>query len=138
MNMFKPTSAKTPKEYIDLISEPRKSDIKFLDKFIKKTVPKLKPFIISGMIGYGKYKYKSASGGEGDWCVIALASQKNYISLYACGVKDGKYIAEGFKKDLPKADIGKSCIRVKKAEDLDLKVLEKILKECERNPVGQI
>jgi hypothetical protein len=53
MNMFKSTSGKTPEEYIDLLMEPRKSDIKFLDQFIKKTVPKLNPFIISGMIGYG-------------------------------------------------------------------------------------
>jgi hypothetical protein len=138
MNMFKPTSANTPQEYIDLISEPRKSDIVFLDKFIKKTTPKLKPFIISGMIGYGKYRYKSASGREGDWCVVALASQKNYISIYACGVRDGKYIAESYKKDLPKADIGKSCIRIKKVEDIDLKVLAKILKEAEKYPMGKI
>ena len=77
MNMFKTTSSKTPAEYINLIEEPRKSQIKFLHEFILKSVPKLKPFIIVGMIGYGKYKYKSKSGREGDWSVIALASQKN-------------------------------------------------------------
>ncbi len=136
--MFKPTDAKTPKEYIDSLSEPRKSQIKAIDQFIKKTVPKLKPFINVGMIGYGKYRYKSSSGKEGDWAIIGLASQKNYISIYACGIKDGKYIAETHKKELPKASIGKSCIRFKKIEDLDLKVLAKVLKEAEKNPMSKV
>lgn len=136
--MFKPTNANTPKQYIDALSEPRKSQIKAIDQFIKKTVPKLKPFINVGMIGYGKYRYKSSSGREGDWAVIALASQKNYISIYACGIKDGKYIAETYKKELPKASVGKSCIRFKKIEDLDLKVLAKILKEAEKNPMNKV
>lgn len=136
MNMFKPTSAKTPEEYIDLIAEPRKSEIKKLHDFIKKTVPDLKPHILVGMIGYGSYPYKSASGREGEWSVVALASQKNYISVYVCGVKDGKYIAEQHKKEFPKASIGKSCIRFKKVEDIDLNVLAKIIKESVKSPMG--
>lgn len=131
MNMFKSTSAKTPQEYIDIIDEPRRLEIKKLHEFIQKCVPKLKPYIQSGMIGYGRYRYKYASGREGDWAVVLLASQKNYISVYACGVKDGKYIVEMHKKDFPKASIGKSCIRFKKIEDIDLQALAKVLKESE-------
>ncbi len=136
MNMFKPTSAKSPEEYLAMISEPRKSEMVKLDQFIRKSVPKLKPFIISGMIGYGKYRYKTSSGREGDWCIIALASQKNYISIYACGVKNGEYVAEKYKKDFPKANIGKSCIRFKKTEDINLPLLAKVLKEAEDSPMG--
>ena len=36
MNMFKPTAAKTPDEYIDMISEPRKSEFEKVYQFIKK------------------------------------------------------------------------------------------------------
>lgn len=128
--MFKPTAAKTPAEYIDLIDEPRKSEIKKIDSFIRKTVPNLKPYILVGMIGYGSYHYKSKSGREGDWAIIALASQKNYISIYIC-VSDGKeYLAEKYKSKL-KASIGKSCIRFKKIEDIDFDVLAEILKKAE-------
>lgn len=127
MNMFKPTTAKTPEEYIDLIDEPRKSEIKKLHEFIRKTVPDLKPFIIAGMIGYGPYHYKYASGREGEWSILALASQKNYISVYVCATKDGKYVAEHFKSKLPKTNIGKSCIRFKKLEDIDLNALREVL-----------
>lgn len=129
MNMFKPTTAKTPQEYISMIEEPRKTEIKKLHELIKKLIPKLKPHILVGMIGYGNYHYKYPSGREGDWSIVALASQKNYISVYVCGAEGGQYIAQKHKKDFPKASIGRSCIRFKKVVDIDLKILEKVIKE---------
>ena len=74
--MFKPTAAKSVAEYLSLINELRKSEILNLHKFIQKIVPKLKSYFASNMIGYGEFHYKSKSGREGDWPVIALASQK--------------------------------------------------------------
>lgn len=132
MNMFKPTTAKNPEAYISLIDEPRRSEIKQLHDFIQKTVPELKPYMISGMIGYGSYHYTYASGKEGDWMIIGLASQKNYISVYACATDGNEYIAERYKEQLPKANIGKSCIRFKKLADIDLNVLREILLESEK------
>lgn len=138
MNMFKPTSATTPDEYIASIAEPRKAEIVKVDSFIRQIVPDLKSFIISGMIGYGPYRYKTKSGRVGDWAIVLLASQKNYISLYACGMSDGQYVAEKYKQDLPKANIGKSCIRFKKFEDLNEATLKKILLECEKYPLSAV
>lgn len=128
--MFKKIEASTPEEYIAGLEEPRKTQIETLHALIRKTVPDLTPHIQVGMLGYGTYNYKYASGKEGDWAIIGLASQKNYISLYICATKDGAYIAEAYKKELPKASIGKSCIRFKKIEDVDLAVIKKILKEA--------
>lgn len=130
MNMFKPTSAKTPDEYIAKNEEPRKADMQLLHELIQRVVPNLKPRILAGMIGYGTYHYKSVSGREGDWSIIALASQKNYISVYICAVDGRQYVAEKYKEQLPKANIGKSCIRFKKTADIDLKILEKIIREA--------
>jgi hypothetical protein len=132
MNMFKPNTSKTPEEYIDKIDEPRRSDILELHKLIIKTVPKFKPFMISGMIGYGSYHYKYPSGREGDWSIVSLASQKNYISLYVSCIDKEKYLAESYKDKLPKASIGKSCIRFKKLEDVDLDVIKEILLKAEK------
>ena len=126
--MIKPRKAASPSEYIAQIDEPRKSDIKTLHAMIAKAVPGLKPSIQSGMIGYGSYHYKYASGREGDWPIIALASQKNYISVYVCASENGQYIAERHKGELTGANVGKSCIRFKRIEDIDLKALEKIIK----------
>lgn len=134
MNMFKPVKATTIKEYIDSIDEPRKAQIIELDSFIKKTVPSLKSNFAYNMLGYGSFHYKSKSGREGDWPVVSLASQKNYISVYVCSVKDGKYIPEANKDALGKVSVGKSCIRFKKIEDVNLDVLKKVLTEAVKDP----
>jgi len=127
--MFKAVKAEDIKSYIESINEPRRSEIIKLDELIKKTVPTLKPWFASNMLGYGKFHYKTKSGREGDWPVIALASQKNYISIYICGADGNEYVAEKHAKDFPEANIGKSCIRFKKVKDIDLKTLAKIIKE---------
>ncbi len=140
MNMFKPTSALTPDEYIAAIDQPRREDFEKIHELIQKEVPQLKPHILSGMIGYGKYHYHYASGREGDWSLIALASQKNYISVYVCSInKNGKYLAEEYKDKLPKASIGKSCIRFKSIKDIDLLILKEIIKKAEKiGGAGQV
>jgi uncharacterized protein YdhG (YjbR/CyaY superfamily) len=120
MALKKPIAATSVEDYIGQISEPRQKEIKKLHAVIKKAVPKLKPSIQYGMIGYGTYTLKYASGREAEMPVVALASQKNYISVYVPG--------ESPKRELlPKANIGKCCIRFKTLEDIDLAVLTKIV-----------
>jgi hypothetical protein len=125
---LKSTGPATPEEYLAAIQEPRQADMLRLHALIQKAAPKLPPAMVSGMIGYGSYHYKYASGREGDWPIIALASNKNYISVYVCASEDGQYVAERHKDELPKASIGKSCIRFKRLSDIDLKALERIIK----------
>jgi hypothetical protein len=134
MNMFKPVKAKSVKEYFDLLPEERKASMKFLQKFILKAAPKLKPIFAYNMPGYGTFKWRNYKKEIIDWPIIALASQKNYISLYVCAVDKGEYIAEKHKKELGKVSVGKSCIRIKKIEDLNLKTLEKVIKQAAKSP----
>jgi uncharacterized protein YdhG (YjbR/CyaY superfamily) len=129
-------SATSPSEYIAALNEPRRSEIAELHKLIRKTVPNLKPVIHSGMLGYGRFHYKYASGREGEACRIAVASNKTYISLYALGTDERGYVAERFKKRLPKASIGKSCVRFKRLEDVDPVVLKELLTETEKAGYG--
>jgi hypothetical protein len=119
----------TPAEYIAKLEEPRKSEIAALDKLIRKLAPALEPFIHIGMLAYGHWHYKYDSGREGDWFRIGLASNKNYISLYICATDAKGYIAGRFKKELPKAKIGKSCVRFKRLSDLDQAVVAELIRE---------
>jgi hypothetical protein len=134
MNMFKAVKAETVKEYMDQLPPERRKIVEFIHKFIQKTAPSLKPHFAYNMLGYGSFKYQNYKKEEIDWPTVALASQKNYISLYVCAVKDGEYIAEKHKSELGKVSVGKSCIRFKKIEDLNLKVLEKVIKMAEKSP----
>lgn len=124
------TTAKTVSEYLKSLEGDRKKDIKALHDVIRKVAPKLDQKMYKGIIGYGGYPYKTKSGCKGDWFVMGLASQKNYISLYACLIEDGQYVAEKYKDDFPKANVGKSCIRFKKLDDIDLKKVEKLVKKA--------
>lgn len=115
--------------YLDSLEEPRRSEIENLDKLIRETLPDQKRVLANRMLGYGPIHYKYASGREGDTFRVSLASQKNYISLYCCGADENGYVAERYKARLPKASIGKSCVRFKRMSDLDQEALKELLKE---------
>lgn len=129
MKMAGQLKVSTPAEYIEMLEEPRKSDIAALDALIRKHAPKLEPCVMMGVLAYGPMHYKYASGREGDCSTIGLASNKQYISLYifACD-ENGKYIAEQHKAALPKASVGKSCVRFKRLSDLDPAALKSLIK----------
>jgi hypothetical protein len=79
------------------------------------------------MLGYGRFHYRYTSGREGDASLVALSSRKAYISLYVLSADENGYLAEQYAARLPKASIGKSCIRFKRADDIDLDVLRELL-----------
>lgn len=124
--------AQTLRGYLATLPESRRADIKTLDVLIRKTAPKLKPVVLNDGLGYGPYHYRYATGREGDSWVIALASRKQYISLYVSCVVEKGFLAERYKKDFPHANIGKCCIRFKKLEHLPEKALTRLLKEAQK------
>ncbi|MDP3386075.1 MAG: DUF1801 domain-containing protein [Eubacteriales bacterium] len=79
------------------------------------------------MIGFGSYHYKSdRSRQEGDWPLIGFSPRKAAISLYVyTGMPEHEYLL----KDLGKFTMGKACIYVKKLSDINLDVLDKMMKE---------
>jgi Domain of unknown function (DU1801) len=125
------SDAATHEEYIERLAEPRRREIRALHDLIRRTVPQLEPTMDFGMLGYGKYHYRYPSGREGDWQLVGVASNKNYISLYVtAAAPDGGYLAETYKEQLPKASIGKSCVRFKRLGDVDHKALERLLRNA--------
>ena len=77
------------------------------------------------IIGFGSYHYKYASGREGDWFMTGFSPRKQNLTLY---------IMPGFEKydqllgKLGKHSIGKSCLYIKKLEDVDTDVLKELVK----------
>jgi len=132
--MFKSTKAKSVETYLAQVPEDRKDLVLFLHKYIKKTVPKLKSHFAYNMLGYGSFPYLNYKKEKIYWPVIALANQKNYISLYVCAVDRGQYIAEKYKKELGKVSVGRSCIRFRKLEDINLAALKKVLQLAAKFP----
>ena len=134
MNMFSKNEAKSVLEYLMMVPEDRKKDIDFLHDLIQKTVPSLKPYFASNMIGYGSFYYLDSKKQKRDWPIIALANQKNYISIYVCALVEDKAALEKYKKELGKNSKGISCIRFKKIEEINPETLKLVLKLAEKNP----
>ncbi|MFZ1323596.1 MAG: DUF1801 domain-containing protein [Candidatus Saccharimonadales bacterium] len=134
MNMFKPVKPSTIEEYLAAVPPERQEIINYMHKLIQDTVPGLKPHFAYNMLGYGSFLYKNYKKEDIAWPVIALGNQKNYVSLYVCSARGGKYLAEEYKDRLGKVSVGKSCIRFKKLEDLNLDELKALLRQASEHP----
>lgn len=130
------SKAKTPTQYIAEVEEARRPDVRRLHRIIRQEAPQLKPTMEFGMLGYGRFRYRYATGREGDWMKIGLANNKQYISLYCCAADARGYVAERYRKKLPKANIGKSCVRFKRLSDLDEKALRALIRETAKTRFG--
>ena len=65
---------------------------------------------------------------------ISIASQKNFIALHHLGIYANPELLNWFVEEYPKhsntkLDMGKGCIRFKKAEDIPFKLIEKLVKK---------
>lgn len=126
------SKAATPEEYIELLPEDRKKIIAQMRKVILKNLPKgFKEVISYGMLGYVVPHTLYPAGYHCDPKLplpfMNLASQKNHIALYHMGLYGGAHL-EWFQKEWKKVtdkklDMGKSCIRFKKAEDVPLELI---------------
>ena len=79
----------------------------------------------SSIIGFGNKIYKSpATGREVEWFKIGFSPRKANISLYL--VLDIKKFAADLKK-LGKHKTGVGCLYINKLDDIDVRVLEKLI-----------
>lgn len=134
MNMFKGVKVKNIQDYWASLPESRREILEKLHQIILETAPSLKPNFLYNMPGYGSFKYKNHKGESLDWPTVAVASQKNYVSIYVCAVDKDGYLAEKYRARLGKVSVGRSCIRFKKMEDLDLDILKELIELAEKSP----
>lgn len=124
----------TVDEFLAGLPADRRDTVAAVHKAIRKAAPKLAPFIRTGMgptpiIAYGSYRYRSASGKEGDWFLVGLVPGKAAYSLHICvGGKDG-YLVEKHAAELGKVKVGRTCINFKKLEDLNLAAAMALVKQ---------
>ncbi|WP_084497717.1 DUF1801 domain-containing protein [Nocardia amamiensis] len=119
----------------------RASELRALDAVIRSSAPTFEPVLTKGMgapmLGYGMIPYQSKSMKQpGEWPVVALAARKNYVSLYISALEAGEYVAERYADRLGKVNCGKSCIRFKHLDDLNLEAVREILRELERRKLA--
>ena len=80
----------------------------------------------SSIIGFGSYRYKYASGREGDWLSVGFSPRKQSMSIY---IMPGFDQYEDLLAKLGKYKLGKSCLYVNRLADVDEDVLRILIKQ---------
>jgi len=127
------SEAKTAEEYIESLPADRKAAVAELRKEILKNLPKgFKEGMGYGMLGYSVPHSKYPNGYHCDpkqpLPFMGMASQKNFIAVYHMGVYSDPKLLKWFTGEYPKhsktkLDMGKSCIRFKKPDQIPFKLI---------------
>ncbi len=134
-----PEKPTTPKAYLDALPDDRKRAISTIRTVIRKNLnPGFKEGIQYGMIGYFVPHSVYPDGYHCDpkqpLPFASLASQKNHIGIYLfclyCNPGDMEKFVEEWKATGKKLDMGKSCVRVKRLEEVPLEVLGRAIKRA--------
>jgi hypothetical protein len=123
-NKTKPTTARVG-DFLDTVdNRKRREDARKVLAMMRRATGKRATMWGSSMIGFGKYRYQYESGREGEFMLTGLSPRKQNLVVY---------ILPGFEpfgahmKKLGKYRTGRSCLYINKLEDVDEKVLEKLI-----------
>ena len=118
-------------DFINSITdEQKRKDTFTILKMMEKAMKEKPKMWGSSMIGFGKLVYKSpTSGREVEWFKIGFSPRKSNFSLNLINLK---IHADALKK-LGKHKAGMGCLYINKLEDVDIKVLEKMIVAAAKN-----
>ena len=131
------------KKYIDSQPEPKRSDMQELHRIILQVMPSCRLWFLNGKnsenktvsnpnIGYGLHTIKYADGTSREFYQIGLSANKTGISVYILGIKDKKYLAQTFGKQLGTASVTGYCIRFKTLKDINVDTLKAAIANYQR------
>ncbi|CAM4367057.1 DUF1801 domain-containing protein [Cytophagaceae bacterium 50C-KIRBA] len=128
--------ALTPDEYENQLADDRKVAIAHLRQTIIQNIPPgFEETISYGMIGYvvPKSIYPAGYHCKTDEPLpfLSIASQKNFIALYHMGMYADEKLLQWFQNEYPKhakskLDMGKSCVRFKKMDDIPFSLIAEL------------
>jgi len=116
------SSAKTVAAYLQELPDDRREAVARLRDWIKEAAPDAEESMKHGMPYY-----------ELNGPLFAVASQKHHISLY---VTETDLVAE-FKPRLGRVNLGKSCVRFRRMEDLSWEAVEELVRAAASQRRGQ-
>lgn len=135
------SQANSPEEYINQVPDDRKEAVIKLRNIILKNLPEgYKEVMSYGMIGY---VVPHEIYPQGYHCntklplpFMSFASQKNSINFYHMGIYADKNLYDWFVSAYPnyskkKLDMGKSCMRFKKPEDIPYELIGELVAKIE-------
>jgi len=130
----------SPTAFLDAIEDDaRRKDCAALVRIMKR-VTKAPPRMWGpSIVGFGSYHYVYESGREGDWFLTGFSPRKRDLTVYIMAGFD-RY--DALLEKLGKHATGKSCLYLKRLDDVDLDVLEELIQAsvehlAKRYPAGR-
>jgi hypothetical protein len=102
--------------------EKKREDCYQILKIMKRATKAEPKMWGTSIIGFGDYHYKYASGREGDWFIAGFSPRVQNLTLYMMGGFDQELL-----KKLGKYKTGKGCLYINKLEDVDARILNKLI-----------
>lgn len=123
----KPTRASVKAFFDGIADEQRRRDCRTVAALMKKVTKQEPKMWGPSIVGFGTYRYVYASGRTGDWPIVSFSPRKQNLTLYLSltGYKEFGSLME----KLGKHKIGKSCLYLDRLDDVDLGVLEKLIRK---------
>lgn len=125
-------STTPPDDYLASLPDDVREDMTALDAALSRVFAGHERVLWEGtfwggsqqrIIGYGAYRYQGRSGASGEWFVVGLAVQKNYLSLYVSAADGGRYLVKQYADRLGKVKAGSANVTFKRLADIDLDVV---------------
>ncbi len=114
-------------DFLKGVTDEKKREDSFAILELMREVTGEEPAMWGGsIVGFGSYRYKYASGREGEWPLAGFSPRKQSLTLY---------IMSGFDKHdsllakLGKYKTGKSCLYINKLQDIDLETLRELIRQ---------
>ena len=101
-----------------------REDCKVVARIMEKATRAKPKMWGSALVGFGEYRYKYASGREGDWMLTAFAPRKGKFTVYVMPGYEG---GAELRKQLGKHTGGGSCIHIKRLSDVHVPTLTKMI-----------
>ena len=113
------------RSYLEAVANPRRREDSLVMLELMSAITGEPPAMWgSSIVGFGSYRYRYASGREGDWFLTGFAPRKQALTLYIMPGFD-RYAALLAK--LGKYKTGKSCLYVNKLDDVNLEALKALI-----------
>lgn len=123
-NKTKPTS-KSVASYLAEIEDPaRQDDCKTIAALMEELTGSKPKMWGESIVGFGDYRYKYASGREGDWFLAGFSNRKQSLTLYIMGYLE--YYTD-ILENLGTYKHGKGCLYIKRLSDVNMDVLRTLI-----------
>ena len=130
MPMAEPKTKKTAASVQDFLNavpgERKRADSFALLELMREVTGEEPAMWGPSIVGFGSYRYKYASGREGEWPLVGFSPRKRNLTVYMMSGFDdyGSLLA-----DLGKHKIGKGCLYINKLEDIDQAILRELISQ---------